>query len=118
MGEDLLEIEAEFFRAIAHPTRIEILELLRQGEHCVHELIEALGEKQANLSQHLAILRKQGLVVSRKDGVKRVYSVPHPEVFRLISTASAILEKRLHETAAVLSNLKASTGVEARKGAV
>ncbi len=68
----IYENEAQVFYALAHPVRLEILELLRGGEACVCHIQAMLGQRQAYISQHLNVLRKAGLVSSRKDG-QRVY---------------------------------------------
>ena len=66
MQDILRQFKAEFFRALAHPTRIAILEHLRDGELSAGELIERLGLEQANASQHLAVMRAKNILLSRK----------------------------------------------------
>jgi hypothetical protein len=66
--ESLRQFKAEFFQALAHPTRIAIVEQLRNGELSAGALIERLGIEQANASQHLAVLRAKNIVVNRKTG--------------------------------------------------
>jgi len=68
MQEKLRTYKASIFQALAHPTRIAILEVLRDGELSVRTIQEKLGVEQANLSQHLAILRSRQIVANRKDG--------------------------------------------------
>ena len=68
MTEELRRFKAEIFQALAHPTRIAIVELLRNGELSAGQLIEQLGLEQANASQHLAVLRGKQIVVNRKEG--------------------------------------------------
>ncbi len=85
--------EAELFKAISHPTRIEILQLLRDGEKCVCDIVPALEKEQSNVSRHLGLLRKEGILSSRKDGLKMIYRVEDPRVFELIDTAREILKK-------------------------
>lgn len=96
---------AELLKALAHPTRLKILELLRAGEVCVCEMIPRLGLEQSNISQHLAILRKQGLVSSYKDGLRVVYRVAHPEVFELLDSAARVLARELAAGQVVLAQL-------------
>ena len=64
----LREYKADIFQSLAHPTRIAILEALRDGEMAAGAIQEQLGIEQANLSQHLAILRSRQIVANRKDG--------------------------------------------------
>ena len=75
---DLQHFKAEFFRALAHPVRIEILEVLLQGEHSVQELQDALGLEQSVVSQQLAVLRTKNIVSGRKEGTSVRYTVRDP----------------------------------------
>src|ERR1700687_3648390 len=75
MQDVLRRFKAEFFQALSHPTRIALIELLRDGELSAGALIERLGVEQANASQHLAVLRAKHIVVNRKVGNQIFYSV-------------------------------------------
>ena len=68
MPAPLYQLKAEFFKTLGHPARIRVLELLGQREHAVSELLPEVGVEAANLSQQLAVLRKAGLVMTRKEG--------------------------------------------------
>jgi ArsR family transcriptional regulator len=78
------------FRALMHPTRLAILDLLRHGEQCVCHLEAHLGKRQAYISQQLMVLREAGLVVDERDGLNSYYRVTDPQVFTLIDTARAM----------------------------
>jgi ArsR family transcriptional regulator len=78
---------ANIFKALVHPTRLSILEILREGEQCVCHLEAVLGHRQAYLSQHLMVLREAGLVDDRRDGARIFYRVIMPEVFDLVDVA-------------------------------
>lgn len=78
------------FRALMHPTRLAILDLLRQGEQCVCHLEAYLGKRQAYISQQLMVLREAGLVVDERDGLNVYYRVRDPRLFILIDTARAM----------------------------
>ena len=93
-----LQLQADLFKALAHPTRLKILDYLRDGEHCVCEFTEHMDLEQANVSQHLAVLKRQGLVSSRKDGLRVIYRVCHPEVFLLLETMMRILHAEAQNT--------------------
>ena len=80
---ELSQFKAEFFKALAHPLRIRILDELRRGEIGVNDLCARLEAEQSTLSQQLAILRNRNIVVGRKDGQSVLYSVRDQEVFRL-----------------------------------
>ncbi|MCZ2147611.1 MAG: metalloregulator ArsR/SmtB family transcription factor [Bryobacterales bacterium] len=75
MGNELRQFKSEIFQGLAHPTRIAIVELLREGELSAGQLIAKLGIEQANASQHLAVLRARQIVVKRKAGNQVYYSI-------------------------------------------
>jgi len=78
---------AKLFRTLMHPARLEILDTLRDGEHCVCHLEAALGYRQAYISQQLSVLREAGLVQDRRDGWNIFYHVVEPRVFDVIDAA-------------------------------
>jgi len=78
---------ASIFKALMHPSRLSILEILRDGEYCVCHLEAALGCRQAYISQHLMVLREAGLVEDRRDGARIYYRVIKPEVFDMVDSA-------------------------------
>lgn len=79
-----IDRSADVALALAHPVRLQILELLRDNGAYVMHLTAALGRRQANVSQHLAILRDAGLVVDERAGMTVVYRVPDPRIFELV----------------------------------
>lgn len=100
MGNELI---SNIFKALAHPTRIQILKLLRDGEMCVCEILPNLDSEQSNTSQHLTVLKNQGIVESRKDGSKVIYSLKNKEVHEMIDLAEAIILRQIEETKTLLS---------------
>src|ERR1035441_7493879 len=84
MQETLRTYKASIFQALSHPTRIAILELLRDRELSARTIQEKLGVEQANLSQHLAILRSRQIVVNRKDGNQVFYSIRNPVLVEVL----------------------------------
>ncbi len=78
------------FKALTHPTRLAILEILRDGEQCVCHMEAVLGFRQAYISQHLMVLREAGLVEDRRDGARIYYQVIKPEVFDLVDQAAKL----------------------------
>ena len=78
---------ANLFKALMHPSRIAILEILRDGEQCVCHLEAVLGYRQAYISQHLMVLRDAGLVEDRREGARIFYRVTKPEVYDLMDSA-------------------------------
>jgi len=98
--------QARLLKALAHPTRLQILEILKDGEKCVCEILPALGLEQSNVSQHLAILRQQGILDFRKEGLKVIYWAKDQRVFAIVELINQILVDRLKETEAALKILK------------
>lgn len=78
------------FRVLADPTRLKILEILRNGERCACEIPAKVGKSQPNVSLHLKMLKDAGILSSRKDGKKILYSVAKPEIYKLIKGAKNI----------------------------
>ena len=96
MAVPLYQAKAEFFRTLGHPVRIRLLELLSERDHAVHELLQAITVEPSNLSQHLAVLRRTQLVLSRREGGEVIYSVSAPEVRELLLIARRILTDLLN----------------------
>lgn len=97
MQETLRQFKAEFFQALAHPTRIALIEQLRNGELSAGELIERLGIEQANASQHLAVLRAKNIVVNRKSGNQVFYSVRDPLIIEVLDVMRRYFHKHMTE---------------------
>jgi len=100
MGNQLI---SNVFKALAHPTRIQIVKLLRNGEMCVCDIIPNLDSEQSNTSQHLTVLKNQGIVESKKDGAKVIYSIRNSEVYEMIDLAETIILRQIEETKTSLS---------------
>ena len=71
-----LALKAEVFKAMGHPLRLGIIEFLQQGEMCVCDIVAHVGTEISNVSKHLSILKKAGLLADRRDGLKMMYSLP------------------------------------------
>lgn len=95
MPQQLANFKAEFFKALAHPLRIGILDCLRGGEKGVNELSEKLRVEPANVSQQLAVLRFRNIVMGRKAGSSVFYSVADPALFKLLDVAREIFNNQL-----------------------
>jgi ArsR family transcriptional regulator len=98
-------LKAEFFRVLGHPARIRILQLLRDGEQPVGALQAALDLDSSGTSQHLGVLRRRGLVESRRDGTSVFYRVKDPRTLDLLELAKEILTADLEENRALLDDL-------------
>ncbi|MGE5110700.1 MAG: ArsR/SmtB family transcription factor [Acidobacteriaceae bacterium] len=102
---ELSAFTAEFFKALAHPLRIKILNALREGEVGVNELSSRLGVEQSTLSQQLAILRKSNIVEGRKEAQSVFYSVRDPAIFQLLDEAKKVFNNHLVDVRDLLSQL-------------
>ncbi len=103
----LYQAKAEFFKTLAHPARIRVLELLSEREHSVSEMLPEVGIEAAHLSQQLSVLRKMSLVVTRKEGSTVFYSLVSPQVAELLAVARRILTEVLTSQAGLLEDLRA-----------
>lgn len=101
-----LDLCAEILKAIAQPTRLRIIELLRDGEHCVCEIYPAIGHEQSNTSRHLQMMLKSGILSQRKDGLKIYYSLRHPEIVEMIDLAGLIVEREAQRTITLLKGTR------------
>ncbi len=97
MGDELLELKANVLKALGQPTRLKILEVLRNGERCVCEIFPAIKEEQSNVSRHLALMKSVGILTSRKQGQMVHYRVRDPQVFKLLDSANALLKSHVDE---------------------
>lgn len=107
LGLPISELKAEMFRALSHPARIRILETLFAGERSVGEMQPEIGIELPHLSQQLGVLRRAGLVTSRKEGQSVFYSVKDPLLVELLTVAKRLLISSLTETRDLLADLRA-----------
>lgn len=98
-------VKAQLFRVLGHPVRIRILELLTEGERTVGDLQTELQLDSSGTSQHLAALRQQGLLESRRAGTNVYYRIRDPRVSQLLAVARQILTSALTESHALLGEL-------------
>lgn len=113
---ELYRVKADLFRTLGHPARIRILELLAERDRPVHELLGAIDIEASNLSQQLAVLRRAGLVVQRREGAEVVYTASVPRVAELLLVARALLAEILADQASLREELDPAAGGEAGAG--
>jgi ArsR family transcriptional regulator len=97
-------LKAEFFRTLGHPARVRILQLLREGERTVGALQAALELDSSGTSQHLAALRRQGLVATRREGTSVHYRIRDARILELLELAREILAAGLEQDRALLDD--------------
>ena len=106
MEERILELKAEILKALAQPTRLKILELLRNGERCICEIVPAINGEQSNISRHISLMQKSNLVTTRKDGVKVMVKVSDPRVFEILDSIALLLKRQIIETGKLVHELR------------
>ena len=106
MQDALRKFKAQVFQALAHPTRIAIIEALRDGELPAGRLLDLLQVEQANLSQHLAVLRSKQVLVNRKVGNQVFYAVRDPVLIQVLDLLRQYFFSHLNETLAMLGELE------------
>lgn len=96
--EKIHQFHADLCKMLSNPTRLKILERLRDEERTVGELVEDIDVRQANLSQHLAELRKRNLVESRREGTNVYYNIAHPKIVKACDLVREVVFEQLEET--------------------
>jgi DNA-binding transcriptional ArsR family regulator len=115
MRQQLSDFKADFFKALAHPLRISILDALREGELTVNEISQHFNVEPANASQQLAVLRNRNIVVTRKDGANVYYSVSDKSIFKLLDAAKEIFNNHLVGVRSMLEEIHGSQPSKARR---
>jgi len=95
LPDDLVELIAERFRALSEPTRIKLLDRLREGEATVFELTELIGTTQQNVSKHLGVLQRSAIVARRKQGNFAYYRIIDESVFSLCEEVCGSLQQQV-----------------------
>lgn len=103
----LHQAKADLFRTLGHPVRVRVLELLLEGPRPVHELLVEIEVEASNLSQQLAVLRRAGLVSSRREGSSVLYTLSSPEVAEMMAAARAVLTNVISGQQSLLAELQA-----------
>ena len=101
----LFQKQAEVVKAIAHPLRIAILDFLKDGEQCVHDIAEHVGSERSNVSRHLSVMVAAGVLEHRKEGLKVIYRLRAPCVWEFLSCATTFLKVQAKENEELLKVL-------------
>ncbi len=100
--KERLRLKAEVFKAMGHPLRLAVIELLRDGEKCVCDIVAHTGTGMSNISKHLSILKKAGIVSDRRDGLRIMYSLTMPCAIDFARCVEGVVIKRLDDQRSVL----------------
>ena len=98
MDDRIFELHAEVCRMLANPWRLKLIELLRDGERPLKELVEEIGIPLANVSQHLNLMKAAGVVEVRREGSRSFYRIANPKILRAFDLMREVLRDRLAET--------------------
>lgn len=109
MDLEMQKFKADFFKALAHPLRIRILELLGEGEKSVNEIQSLVGSEGSAVSQQLMILRSKNIVSGTKDGNRVIYSLRDPLIIELLAVARQIFNNHLVDTISILDKFSEET---------
>ncbi len=97
MNKKIFEMHAEICKVFTSPKRLEIISLLRDGERTVNELTELAGVPQANVSQHLTVLRQNNVVTTRRNGANIYYKIANPKIMQACDLMREVLLEQLKE---------------------
>ena len=97
-----LRLNADVFKAMGHPLRLAVLEFLRDGEKCVCEIVEHVGTEMPNVSKHLSMLKRTGIVSDRRDGLKIMYSLTMPCATDFGRFVEGVVIRRLEDQRAIM----------------
>lgn len=107
MADEIInKLTADFLKSLAHPVRVKVVNMLEPGERCVCELVEEIDIEQSNLSQHLAVMKRQGLIDSRKEGTKVIYRVASPAVIEVLRSVERAIGEQLSHSHNILKILR------------
>ncbi len=106
MDKKIYELHAEICQTFSNPKRLEILNLLRDGEKSVNTLVQMAGISQSNLSQHLGILRRKGIVQTRREGLNIYYSITNPKIIKAFDIMREILYEQLTQNKKLAKELE------------
>jgi DNA-binding transcriptional ArsR family regulator len=93
---EFIELRAEILKSLGQPTRLKIIDFLRDGERCVCEIFPAIGEEQSNTSRHLNTMLAAGVLSRRKDGLKIYYAIKHPEILEVMDMVTGIVKREIY----------------------
>ncbi len=92
---EIVGFRADILKAMAQPTRLKIIEFLRDGERCVCEIFPAIGEEQSNTSRHLNLMQAAGVLSRRKEGLKIFYAIKHREILEIVDIVNHIVRHEI-----------------------
>ncbi len=105
----LYELKAEIIQAAGHPIRLAVIEFLGRGEQCVCDIVEHVGAQRSNVSRHLSVMVKAGVLESRKDGLKVLYKLRTPCIVNFLACVEQALRERMRRETSLWKELPAAS---------
>ncbi|MEA3225756.1 MAG: metalloregulator ArsR/SmtB family transcription factor [Planctomycetota bacterium] len=103
------EMKAEILQAVGHPIRLAIIEFLNQREQCVCDIIEHVGARRSNVSRHLSVMLRAGILECRKEGLKMIYTLHTHCVVDFLACVDQALQERMESEVALLKRLQSNS---------
>lgn len=104
--DDICRMKAEMFKALGHPIRLRVVELVADGEKSVTELVDAIGAEPSNMSRHLSVLKRAGIVGDRKEGLNVYYRLELPCVANFFTCVTDAVKEKLERSESLLEQLR------------
>jgi ArsR family transcriptional regulator len=104
-GEIVYTIKADFLKALAHPTRLKVIEFLKKGESNVSDMMKALDIEQSSLSRHLAVLKQNGVLKTKQKKTTIYYDIQDHDIFKVLRPIAEILRKKFKNAEVILNSL-------------
>jgi DNA-binding transcriptional ArsR family regulator len=101
----LFERQAEIAKAVAHPLRVAVIDFLRDGEKCVCDIAEHIGSERSNVSRHLSVMVRAGVLTCRKDGLKVFYNLRTPCIAEFLSCVTRVVKQQAEDSEKLLAAL-------------
>lgn len=112
--KELVQFRADVLKALGQPTRLKIMDFLRDGERCVCEIFPAIGEEQSNTSRHLNMMLATGVLSRRKDGLKIYYAIKHEELLQILDIVTGVVKQEVSGRSRMLEAVSARPPLEVR----
>lgn len=109
LEKERLRMKADVFKAIGNPVRLAIIELLHNGELCVCDIVDHVGTDTSNVSKHLSILKKQGIVADRREGLKIFYRLTMPCTVDFAQCVAGVLFDRFDQQRSLMAGTECAT---------
>jgi DNA-binding transcriptional ArsR family regulator len=101
----LFERQAEIAKAVGHPLRVAVIDFLKDGQKCVCDIAEHVGSERSNVSRHLAVMVRAGVLTCRKDGLKVFYSLRTPCIAQFLSCVTRVVKQQAKDNEKLLAAL-------------